>query len=104
MTAVSEEEAKALIGEFEFTVKNVNRVAPAEMNQEFFDKIFGEGKVKTEEEFIKEYTKVFEENYDKESEYLLAHQIQEKILKDTKMEIPEDFAQYVVKWVESTKE
>ena len=64
MTSLTEEEAKALMGEFEFTVKNVNRVTPAEMNQEFFDKIFGDGKIKSEEEFIAEYTKVFEENYE----------------------------------------
>jgi trigger factor len=80
-------------------VKNINRVIPSEMNQEFFDKIFGEGKVKTEDEFKKEYKKLFEENYDKESEYLLSHQIQEKILKDTKVEIPEDFYK---KWILAT--
>lgn len=96
VTALSDQEVKGLSGEFEFTVKNINRVEPAEMNQEFFDKIFGEGKIKSEEEFVKEYTKIFEENYDKESEYLLAHQIQEKILKDTKMEIPEKFYK---KWI-----
>jgi len=96
LTALSEEEVKELSGEYEFVVKNVNRVEPAEMNQEFYDKIFGEGKVKTEEEFITEYTKIFEENYDKESEYLLAHQIQETILKDTKLEIPEAFYK---KWI-----
>ena len=98
---LSEEEVKALNGEFEFTVKNVNRVEPAEMNQEFFDKIFGEGKVKTEEEFIDEYTKTFEKNYDQESEYLLAHQIQEKILKDTEISIPEKFYK---KWILATNE
>ena len=96
VTGLSEDESKALEGEFEFTVKNVNRIEPAEMNQEFFDKIFGEGKVKTEEEFIAEYTKIFEENYDKESEYLLAHHIQEKILKETKVDIPEAFYK---KWI-----
>ena len=97
----SEDEIKELKGEFDFTVKNVNRVEPAEMNQEFFDKIFGEGKVKTEDEFVAEYTKIFEENYDRESEYLLAHQIQEKILKETKLAIPEKFYK---KWVLATNE
>jgi trigger factor len=101
MTGLSGEEAKELSGEFEFTVKNVNRVEPAEMNEEFFNKIFGEGKVKTEEEFMKEYTKIFEENYDKESEYLLAHHLQEKILKDTKVEIPEEFYK---KWILASNE
>ncbi|MCG8310571.1 MAG: trigger factor [Cytophagales bacterium] len=96
VTGLSEEEAKALHGEFEFTVKNVNRIEPAEMDQEFFNRIFGEGKVTSEEGFISEYTKILEENYDKESEYLLAHHLQEKILKETKVEIPEDFYR---KWI-----
>lgn len=101
MTALSDDEVKELNGEFEFTVKNVNRVDPAEMNQELFDKIFGEGKVKSEEEFTAEYTKTFEENYNKESEYLLAHQMQEKILKDTKVEVPEEFYK---KWILASNE
>ena len=98
---LSDEEVKALNGEFEFTVKNVNRVEHAEMNQEFFAKIFGEEKVKTEEEFIEEYTKTFEKNYDQESEYLLAHQIQEKILKETEINVPEKFYK---KWILATNE
>lgn len=99
LTGLKPEEIKELEGEFQFTVKNINRVLPAEMDQEFFDKIFGEGKVKTKEEFITEYTKIFEENYEKESAYLLSHQIQEKLLKDTKVEIPEAFYK---KWILST--
>ncbi|MCK5369681.1 MAG: trigger factor [Cyclobacteriaceae bacterium] len=101
VTGLSDDEIKTLTGEFEITVKNVNRIEPAEMNQEFFDKIFGEGKVKTEEEFIEEYSKIFEENYDRESEYLLAHQIQEKVLKETKLDIPQDFYK---KWILATNE
>jgi len=99
LTGLKDEEYKELSGEFTFKVKNVNRVEPSEMNQEFFDKIFGEGKVKTEEEFVAEYKKIFEENFDKESEYLLSHQLQEKILKDTKLEIPEEFYK---KWILAT--
>lgn len=101
VTGLSEEEIKELKGEFEITVKNVNRVIPAEMNQEFFDKIFGEGKVKTEEEFIAEFEKTFQENYDKESEYLLAHQLQEKLVKETKLNIPEGFYK---KWILATNQ
>ena len=99
LTGLDTDATKTLSGEFEFVVKNINRVEPAELNQEFFDKIFGEGKVKTEEEFLSEYKKSFEENYDKESEYLLAHQIQEKILNDTELNIPEEFYK---KWILAT--
>ena len=101
VTGLSDEEIKELEGEFDITVKNVNRVESAEMNQEFFDKIFGEGKVKSEEEFLEEYSKIFEKNYDQESEYLLAHQLQEKVLKETKLEIPEKFYK---KWILATNE
>ena len=101
LTGLSDEEVKALKGEFEFTVKNVNRTEPAEMNQEFFDKIFGEGKINSEEEFIAEYSKIYEENYGRESDYLLAHQIQEKIIKETKVEIPEGFYK---EWILATNQ
>jgi trigger factor len=99
LTGLGKDEIKEISGEFSFKVKNVNRVVPAAMDQEFFDKIFGEGKVKSEEEFRKEYTKLFEENYDRESEYLLSHQLQEKIIKDTKVDIPESFYR---KWILAT--
>ncbi len=99
LTGLNPEEVQELKDEYLFTVKNINRVIPAEMNQEFFEKIFGEGKIKTEDEFIQEYKKIFEENYDKESEYLLSHQIQEKILKETEVEIPEEFYK---KWILAT--
>ncbi len=99
ISGLSEEEISTLNGEFNFKIKNVNRVEPSEMNQEFFDKIFGKDKVKTVEEFIEEYSKIFEKNYDQESEYLLAHQIQEKILKDTKLNIPQEFYK---KWILAT--
>lgn len=101
VTGMSDEEVKDLKGEFEFTVKNVNRTEPSEMNQEFFDKIFGEGKVKSEEEFVAEYSKIYEENYNRESDYLLAHQIQEKIIKETKVEIPEGFYK---EWILATNQ
>ena len=101
LTNLSAEEIKNLQGEFEFTVKNVNRVIPAEMNQEFFDKIFGEGQVKTEEEFIEKYTEIFRKNYDEESEYLLSHQLQEKLIKDTEIQLPEEFYK---KWILATNE
>lgn len=99
ISGLSEEEISTLNGEFNFKIKNVNRVEPSEMNQEFFDKIFGKDKVKTEEEFIEEYSKIFEKNYNQESEYLLAHRIQEKILKDTKLNIPQEFYK---KWILAT--
>lgn len=38
-------------GNFTFQVEEISRFVPAEMNQEFFDRVFEEGEVKSEEEF-----------------------------------------------------
>ncbi len=99
LTNLTEDEVKALKGKFNFQVKNINRSIPAEMNQEFFDKVFGPEKVKSEEEFVAEFTRILEENYDKESEYMLARDLQDKILEKTKVNIPEAFYK---KWLLTT--
>lgn len=52
LLGITEEEAEALdVTKFELTVQNVNRLEEAELNEEFFNKLFPEGDVKTEEEF-----------------------------------------------------
>jgi len=98
-TGLNAAEALALAGEFTFTVKNINHVEPAEMNQEFFDRICGEGKVKSEEEFIAEYTKIFQENHTTDSDYLLSHQLQKALLKEVEINIPEAFYK---RWIQAT--
>ena len=49
---ITEEEATALdVTKFELTVKNINRLEEADLNQEFFDKLFAEGEVTEEAQF-----------------------------------------------------
>ncbi len=98
-TQKTSDEAKQLGGKFTFKVKNINRTEPAEMNQEFFDKIFGKDQVKTEEEFIEKYTELLRENYDKESGYLLSADLQKKLIEAVKINLPEDFYK---KWLLAT--
>ncbi len=95
-TQKTPEEAKNLKDKFTFTVKNINRTEPAEMNQEFFDKIFGKDQVKTEKEFIEKYTEMVSENYDKESGFLLSSDLQKKLIESVKVELPENFYK---KWI-----
>jgi trigger factor len=97
----SPEEAKEFKGKFTFKVKNISRTEPAEMNQEFFDKIFGKDQVKTEKEFIEKYTELLRENYDKESGYLLSNDLQKKLIDSVKVSLPEDFYK---KWLLATNQ
>lgn len=90
------ETVKGLSGKFSFTVNHISRMEPAEMNQDFFDKLFGKDAVKTEEDFLEKYKGVMEVNYAKESDYLLSHDLQKKLIEKTKITLPEQFYK---KWI-----
>ena len=80
-----------LIGEVSFVIEDITRTAPAEMNQAFFDKILGEGKVSSEEEFRAEVTNIIQSNYKRESEYLLKIDAEKALLDNVSIELPEEF-------------
>lgn len=48
---VTKEDVENIDSEFSFEIKEVTRFEEAELNQELFDKVFGEGNVSSEEEF-----------------------------------------------------
>jgi len=85
------EEVIKIYGEFNFIVNEINRRVPAEVNQEFFDKVLGEGKVKSEEELNKEIAEHIKQNYQRETEAYLQKSIQEALIEKTKIELPDVF-------------
>lgn len=87
----SEAEAKAVKGPFQFKVANVTRTQPAELNQELFDRVFGKDTVTTEEEFIAKVRETIAENYQRESQHFLDHNIEDYFLANTNIDLPEDF-------------
>jgi len=88
---VGHEKAKELKGKFKFTLEKINRTEPAEINQELFDKVFGKDAIKTEEEFIEKVKSTVEENYNRETDYLLDRDIKDHFTEKVKMDIPEKF-------------
>lgn len=88
---ISEEEAENLSGEFTFTVINVNRTSPADIDQEFFDKLFGPGKVTTEEEMRAKVREILSESYDKELKVYAEEKAKDKMLEAANIELPEEF-------------
>jgi trigger factor len=88
---VSEEEAANLKGNYTFIVQNINRTVLAELNQEFFDKLFGEGEVNSEEEMRNKVKSIMSENYNKELKVFSDEQIKEKLISNTNIELPESF-------------
>lgn len=88
---LSEEEAAGIEGAITFTVKNINRTEVAEMNQEFFDKIFGPDVVKTEEEFVTKVKETLQGNYDRESKVFTEEELKKTLTESAKVELPEEF-------------
>ena len=80
-----------LTGEVSFVIEDITRTGEAEMNQAFFDKILGEGKVSSEEEFRAEVMNIIQSNYKRESEYLLKIDAEKALLDNVSIELPDEF-------------
>ncbi len=80
-----------LTGEVSFVIEDITRTSEAEINQAFFDKILGEGKVSSEEEFRAEVMNIIQSNYKRESEYLLKIDAEKALLDNVSIELPDEF-------------
>lgn len=83
--------------EFELTIVNVRDFAPAELNQETFDKIAGEPeKIKSEEDLDKFITERLTENYAQEAQFRLGEDIKNAFIEKADLKLPETFLK---KWL-----
>lgn len=99
---LDEEEAeKEFNNEFEATIAEVTRIAPAEMDQAFFDQTFGEGEVSSEEEAREKIREQIKGFYNSQAEALMSRGIQEKLLELNPMEFPESFLK---RWMKANNE
>ena len=89
---VEENDAEVEIGDdFEAVIDDVTRVKPAELNQEFFDKIFGEGNVSNLEEAKDKISEQLAKTYESSADALLFRDLQDKLLEQNKFSLPEVF-------------
>lgn len=86
---------------FQLTVTETMAFVAAELNQEFFDKVYGEGVVTSEEDFNKKIDEEIERNLDLESENRFALDIKDKMLDKLKMELPKEF---LIRWLVAINE
>jgi trigger factor len=88
---VTEDEAKNISGTYSLKINNISHVEPAAINQELFDKVFGKDAVKSEDEFMAKIQETISENYKRETDHLLDHEIQHALVDNTKVNMPESF-------------
>ncbi|MBI1306203.1 MAG: trigger factor [Bacteroidetes bacterium] len=86
-----EEGLSDLNREFRFTITELKRFEPAEINQELYDQMFGKDAVTTEEEFRQKIRENLETYYASEAENQLDHSISHLIQDKHTFELPDEF-------------
>jgi len=76
---------------FLYTIGEVSRFAPAPIDQELFDKAYGPDQVKSEEEFRQKINDELQSQFDHESYYKFHVDAKDKLVKKTKLELPDEF-------------
>jgi trigger factor len=99
--SVSAEKLKDIKGEISFDIKEINERVLAEMNQEFFDKIYGPDVVKSEEEMKAKITEGIEKQFEQQSDQKLLNDVTEYLVAKTKFDLPADFLK---KWMQNSGE
>jgi trigger factor len=100
---MKKEEIAAVDGTFRFTVKEISRFHPAEVGQELFDRIYGEGTVTSEGEFMKRIEDEIAGNLKRESDYKLMIDIKAAASEKIDFQLPEEFLKrWLVKVNENT--
>jgi trigger factor len=85
------EDVENLGANYRFTINEISRFHPAEMGKELFDKIFGEGVVNTQEEFMKKIEDEIAINLKRESDFKLMIDIKALAMEKTDFQLPEEF-------------
>jgi trigger factor len=85
------EEIDQISGVLAFEITNITRAEKAEMNQEFFDKVFGQDLVSTKEEFIAKVKETLQSNYNHESKAFSVEEIKKELITNANIELPEAF-------------
>ncbi|MDY0347679.1 MAG: trigger factor [Tenuifilaceae bacterium] len=98
---VSKEDLDEIGPLFQATVAQVQKYLKAEVNQELFDNIYGEGVVKSEEEFKERVDEDIKQNLKGNSEQKLHIDLREKLVKKFNLELPKEF---LIRWLTTINE
>jgi len=102
MLKISKEAAKEITSDFQLKIESITRYHESGIDQELFDKVYGEGVVKTEEEFRAKIKENIQENLAADSEYKFGVDAQKMLVdKYNELVFPDAFLK---RWVLSSNE
>lgn len=91
LLGTTDDEANEKTGTYRFKVATISRVQPADINQELFDRVFGKDTVTDEAGFLAKIRETVSENYQRESDHFLEHNIEDYFISHTTIDLPEEF-------------
>lgn len=99
--AVAHDDVHGLDLEVAFTIDEVVAHEPAELNQELFDKLFGDGSVSSLEDLKAKIKADAEKHFAQQAEQKLMADVQDFLIENTKFDLPDEF---LIKWMQSSGE
>jgi trigger factor len=91
MLGIGKNDEENLDSDYRFTISEISTMSPAELNEEFFEKVFPGNEIKTEDEFRKQIRIESERAFIGDSDHLFAHHMQEKLVEATNFSLPDEF-------------
>jgi trigger factor len=95
MLGISKEELGDTVPDFNFTVSEITRQEPAEMNEELFKKAFGED-CTTEEDFRNRVEESISKSIEPESDNLFMNDAIEALIEKAGIDLPHDFMKRII--------
>ena len=100
MLDIDKEKAEEIEDLFRISILEIKKFVKAEMNQELFDKIYGEGEVTSEEALRNKIREELEAHLKPESEKKRARDIKKYLVEKINPDIPSDF---LLRWLKETQ-
>ena len=98
---VEHDKAHGLEINVDFKIEEINTTEPAELNQELFDKLFGEGVVTSVEDLKGKIKEDAEKQFAQQADQKYLNDVTEWLIEETNFELPADFLK---KWIQTAGE
>ncbi len=98
---VDHDDVHGLDIEVAFTIEEINAIEKAELNQELFDKLFGEGVVTSVDEVKAKIKEDAEAQFAQQADQKFLNDVIENLIETTKFELPSTFLK---KWIQTVGE
>jgi trigger factor len=98
---VGHDDVHGLAVDVEFTIDQITTSELADMDQEFFDKLFGPGAVSSEKEMKAKIKEDAEKQFEGQSDNKFMDDVTDALLKNTKFQLP---ATFLKRWIKNVSE